>query len=293
MFFCPESPLNQPSNQQTNKPTTDPPPPPLRAGITYTRYFSTPLPCLDLVTQFNPDTLTWGGLAAPSSIDINLTLASPTSPSSDLSQHPGFSVHPVAWCSSTPNGLTPMPVALYIVSTPSGLADALVGIAANVSSSPAAVAAMRTVFPATVSIGQGTSISDVVQLAASQNRSIGVGVPLLLMPSIYPLQYGAPPPPSPVVLDLSGCIGCVSLMGQARVYLTNLHLTGLQRPGPGSSSSNGDGGHLSSPLWAFQFNRSSGATSITLYNVTLTLPQVCHTTQPKGLPKDLCCFKSF
>ena len=100
-----------------------------------------------------------------------------------------------------------------------------------------------------------------------------------------PLQLGAPPPPS-VTLDLSGCIGCVNLTGHARVYLTNLHLTGLEQPGhgpgPSSSSSRSGGGsqlgnttsHLPLALWAFQFNRSSGVPSVILYNVTLTLPQV-------------------
>ena len=234
------------------------------------------------MTQFNADTLTWGGVGNAAAVHINVTVTTtPTSDFSDLSQHPGFSVKPVWYCSN-PNNLTPISFGLYIVSTPAGLADSLLSIAAKVASSPAGVLATLYIFPALVIIEKDMSINDVVQLAASQNGSVGLSVPLLLTPALYPLQLEAPVPPS-VALDLSGCIGCVSLTGHARVYLTDLHLTGLQHPGPGPSSSSssgssgsatGDGSDLSLPLWSFQFNRSSSIPSVILYNVTLTLPQV-------------------
>ena len=86
-----------------------------------------------------------------------------------------------------------------------------------------------------------------------------------------------------MTLDLTGCVGCMSLSKKTvHMYLMNIGLTGLERLAAlnsgGSSSSSGDDGAalLSLPLWAFQFNRSSGNTTnvqVFLRNVTLTLPQ--------------------
>ena len=252
------------------------------------------------MTQFNTDTFTWGGVQAVEAVHINVTLTSSnTSGSSDLSQHPSFSVKPVWYCSN-PNNLTPLSHGLYIVSTPAELADSLLSIAANVARNPAGVLATLYGFPTLVILAQDMSINDVVQLAASQSVGVGLSVPLILISATYPLEEGVLVPPS-VTLDLSGCIGCVSLMGHARLYLSNLHLTGLQRPGPSngssgsssssgnSSSATGDGSDLSLPLWSFQFHRSSSTPAIMLYNVTLTLAQVPppytlhhtpHTTHP-------------
>ena len=250
----------------------------LHAEITRFGYIYQPLPGLDPVTQFSTDTLTFGGSKSATIVRINVTVTTTTTSGySDLSQHPGFSVKPVWYCSNA-NNLRPLSYGLYIVSTPAGLVDSLLSIAANVSSNPAAVAVTLDVFPALIIIEQDVSINDVAQLAASQNSSVSLVVPLLLTSPPYPLLSGAPVPPSQT-LDLSGCIGCVSLTGPARVYLTNLHLTGLHRPspspGPGPGPiSNVDGRQLSLALWALQFNRSSGIPSVILYNVTLTLPQV-------------------
>ena len=106
--------------------------------------------------------------------------------------------------------------------------------------------------------------------------SVSLGLPVLLTGPLFPTQVGVPIPTS-VTLDLAGCLGCMSPSNSsAHVYINHLHLTGLERPAPvvSSSSSNGsDGTQLSLPLWSFQFNRSSGSPSVTLYNVTLTLPQ--------------------
>ena len=105
---------------------------------------------------------------------------------------------------------------------------------------------------------------------------VSLGLPLMLTGPLFPTQLGAPIPTS-VVLDLAGCLGCMSLSNRsAHVYIYNLSLIGLERPvdsSSGSSSWSGDGTQLSLPLWAFHFNRSSGSPSVTLHNVTLTLPQ--------------------
>ena len=122
-----------------------------------------------------------------------------------------------------------------------------------------------------IMIEQSMAAVDVVQAGG-----ISLGLPLMLTGPLFPTQLGAPIPTS-VVLDLAGCLGCMSLSNSsAHVYIIGLCLTGLERPAVGSSGSSsggGDGSHLSFPLWAFQFNRLSSSPSVTLYNVTLTLPQ--------------------
>ena len=236
------------------------------------------IPGLDMATLYMPTTLIWGGVITSASVHLNVTLTtSATSGSSDLGQHPGFSIKPLFYCSNTHN-ITPLSHGLYIISTSTmGLADALLDIAANVTSSPGAASTAVDGAPTLAIIEQDMSINGVVQLAASQNSSVGLGVPLIITSSLYPLQLGDPVPPC-VTLDLSGCVGCVSLTGPARVYLTNLHLTGLQRPGISNGVRGGDGSQLSLPLWALQANRSASVPPIILYNVTLTLPQVPPTT---------------
>ena len=113
---------------------------------------------------------------------------------------------------------------------------------------------------------------------------VSLGMPLLLTGPLFPSRLGAPIPTS-VALDLSGCIGCMSLINRsAHLYIYDLHLIGLERPVGSSSSSSGDGTQLSLPLWAFHFNRSSGSPSVTLHNVTLTLPQEEFRLLLAGLP---------
>ena len=116
---------------------------------------------------------------------------------------------------------------------------------------------------------------------------ISLGLPLLLTGPLFPTQLRAPIPTS-VVLDLAGCLGCMSLSNRsAHVYIYDLSLIGLERPAVSSSSnssSSGDGTQLSLPLWAFQFNRSSGSPSVTLYNVTLILPKEEFRLLLAGLP---------
>ena len=125
--------------------------------------------------------------------------------------------------------------------------------------------------PTIIIVEQGMAALDVVA-----GGGVSLGLPLVLMGSPFPSQLGAPIPTS-VILDLAGCLGCMSLSNSsAHVYIIGLCLTGLERPAVGSSGSSsggGDGSHLSFPLWAFQFNRLSSSPSVTLYNVTLTLPQ--------------------
>ena len=135
---------------------------------------------------------------------------STTSGSSDLGLHPGFSIKPLFYCSN-PHNISPLSHGLYIMSTSTmGLADALLDIAANVTSSPGAASTAVDGVPTLAIVEQDVGINDVVQLAASQNSSVGLGVPLIITSSLYPLQLGDPAPP-PVKLDLSGCVGCVSL----------------------------------------------------------------------------------
>ena len=68
------------------------------------------------------------------------------------------------------------------------------------------------------------------------------------------------PAPTSVTLDLAGCIGCLLLKndpvhGQVHVYLSGIHVTGLEAA---YSSSNGSsctqGTPLALPLWAYPLN---------------------------------------
>ena len=123
-----------------------------------------------------------------------------------------------------------------------------------------------------VIIEEDMTASDVVLLASRLNGSISIGLPTLLTGPPFPTQLGAPVPAS-VSLDLSGCIGCVTLThSAAHVYLAHMHLTGLERPAA-EYLSYGLEYNLTFPLWAFQFNRSAGSSPrVTLRNVSLTLP---------------------
>ena len=130
-----------------------------------------------------------------------------------------------------------------------------------------------------IMIEQSMAAVDVVQAGG-----ISLGLPLMLTGPLFPTQLGAPTLTS-VALDLAGCLGCISLSNHsAHVYIYDLQLIGLERPVDSSSSWSGDGTQLSLPLWAFHFNRSSGSPSVTLHNVTLTLPQVEFRLLLAGLP---------
>ena len=133
-----------------------------------------------------------------------------------------------------------------------------------------------------VVIEQDMTFAEVAAAASRQpNSSIAIGMPLFLSCPLYPVKSGVPPPAS-VTLDLSGCIGCMSLTDNGVVvYLSNLHLTGLapllasgtlgDHSSRGNSSGSGD--LLALPLWAFEFNRCpSCRAGVWLQNVSLTLP---------------------
>ena len=121
------------------------------------------------------------------------------------------------------------------------------------------------------------NVSDLVLLASRlDGSSVRLSIPVILSGPPYPTQLGLPAPAS-VTLNLAGCFACISLANTSSVYLSNLHLTGLERPV--NSSSNSSSGSSSNGMWAFQFNRSSSSNHssssvwVSLHNVTLTLPR--------------------
>ena len=194
----------------------------------------------------------------------NVTMSSNTT-FLGLDAHPGFSTLPPAWC--TPPTSTPLESLYFSISTPGGLAAALEHVSVTLGGQAAAVAAATSFMPATIILEQSVSAADVVQLASLKaNGSISLNLPLMLSLPYFPVQLGVPIPAS-VALDLSGCLGCLSLLdSQVHVYLAGIQLTGLaplDGPGnsnssSGSSSSSISGASLALPLWAFHFNRSSG-----------------------------------
>ena len=163
--------------------------------------------------------------------------------------------------------------------------------AASVTYSPVDVLFTLTVLPDIIVLEQDVGIADA--MAGHLNGSASVSLPLLLTGPPYPTRLGVSAPAS-VTLDFSGCVGCMDLAGgdTAQVYLSNLHLTGLERPAVGNGSSSGGGGVSSGPpgssstdpapapslaLWAFRFNRTADAAAggvprVRLHNVSVTLP---------------------
>ena len=110
---------------------------------------------MDKVTAFNSESIVWGSVVGSSANSINVSLA--TQDNTFLynpSQHPGFTIHPVFYCSKPPN-LTFVTEGFLFVATSAELAGALLQISmVNVSSNPEAAAAAFTVFPSTVVLDQ-------------------------------------------------------------------------------------------------------------------------------------------
>ena len=178
-----------------------------------------------------------------------------------LDAHPEFSALPPAWC--TPPTSTPLDSLYFSISTPGGLAAALQHISVILGSLATAVAAATSFMPATIILEQSVSAADVVQQASLKaNSSISLNLPLLLSDPYYPAVKLGVPIPASVALDLSGCLGCLSLSdSQVHVYLAGIQLTGLaplDGPDISNSSSTISSASLTLPLWAFHFNRSSG-----------------------------------
>ena len=182
------------------------------------------------------------------------------------------------------NNRTPHSSGFFSKATSAGLADALADLSAQNNTADLNFA--LTIAPNIVVLEQDMNMSDVLQLPPGQNggSSVSLIMPLLLMGPPYPTMQLGVPPPTNVTLDLTGCLGCISVSNiNAHVYLINLHISGLeQRPAPSSggsggrgvaASGSGMGAGVSLALWAFEFDRSSGNVSVTLRNVTLTLPQ--------------------
>ena len=162
------------------------------------------------------------------------------------------------------------------------MADSLLLLATTMASNPNMMTVAVGIMPSTIILEQNLTAAGVVHLAGSSpGDSVNISAPVLLSGPPFPFQLGVPPP-AYVTLDLTGCVGCMSLAKTTvHVYLMNIGLTGLERPaaftsssssGGSSSGSSGDGGaaQLSLPIWAFQFDRSS--MQVYLRNVMLTLP---------------------
>ena len=199
-----------------------------------------------------------------------------------LSQHPGFAIQPLSLC-RPPGPIPPLMQAsdFFSVSMASGLLDALLQLYTTIATDPLASGTAEVIWPSMVVVEQDLSASELVQHARS-NGSVIINAPLLIMGPPFPTQLGQPIPATQVTLDLAGCSGCLVLPDSTvHVYLSDLHLTGLERPAAGNAGSGANysaGGAAQLPLpswvlWAFQFDRLSGNLSLHLRNVTLTLPQ--------------------
>ena len=173
----------------------------------------------------------------------------------------------------------------FSTGTSAGLASAILQVSNFIYSNPAWLTFAYSATTPAIMLEADVTAADLVQLASQQanGSNIIISTPLLMIGPLpeFPLQRGVPNPAS-VTLDLTGCVGCLSLASsKVHFYLSNLHLTGLMLPPAAAasfapnSSSGGDssGAALTLPLWAFQFVRVPGNASVHLYNVTLTLPR--------------------
>ena len=215
------------------------------------------------------EAVVWGAMKSAGSLNYNVSVVSYASSMDELSRHPGYSIKPLWWCLN-PKNQTPVSGLFFSTATSAGLADSLLQLSTAGEDDPAARAFTQAVFASTVIIEQNMTTLDVVD-----RGGVSLVLTLLLTGPPFPSHLGVPPPSS-VTLDLAGCLSCISLSNStAHVYIFGLSLTGLERPAvsSNSSSSSGNGTQLTLPLWAFQFNRSSASPSVTLHNVTLTLPQ--------------------
>ena len=242
------------------------------------------------VLLLNADAGVFGNWQTPEAYYFNLSFVTPASSLVNLSAHPGFSVKPLVYCSNPNSNVRPHSGGFFSVATSEGLADSLLQLSAI--NDPVNVHYFLTVFPSVIILEQDMAATNLLLLVPRPDRSsVSIGLPLLLTGPPYSTQLGLPAAPASVSLDLSGCLGCVSLPNNtAHMYLSNLHLTGLERPADSSSNlpltglerpvaaaaanNSGGGAYQLWAMWAFQFNRSAGSVMrVTLRNVTLTLPQ--------------------
>ena len=110
---------------------------------------------MDKVIDFNSKSTIWGGLLGPSAEYSNVSLATQDdSLLYNASQHPGFNVQPLFYCSN-PHNLTPQTEGFLFSATSAELADALLQTSMiNVTSNPAATNFAFTVFPSVVVLEQ-------------------------------------------------------------------------------------------------------------------------------------------
>ena len=78
----------------------------------------------------NTDSLVIGAMQSPEAYYYNVSLVTPNSSLVDLSEHTGFNVQPLWWCSN-PNGLVPHSKGFYSIATSGMLADSLLQISAD------------------------------------------------------------------------------------------------------------------------------------------------------------------
>ena len=110
---------------------------------------------MDKVIAFNSVSTVWGGMIGATAENINVSLASQDdSVLYNASQHPGFNVQPVFYCSN-PHNLTARSQGFFFVAASAELAGALLQISSiNGTNNPSAVTAAFTVFPSVVVLEQ-------------------------------------------------------------------------------------------------------------------------------------------
>ena len=110
---------------------------------------------MDLAIAFNSKSTVWGGMIGATAENINVSLATQDdSLLYNASQHPGFSVQPLFYCSNLHN-LTALAGVFLFVATSAELADALLQVSMiNMTSNPAATAFAFQFFPSVVILEQ-------------------------------------------------------------------------------------------------------------------------------------------
>ena len=232
----------------------------------------------------NNHSLVYADVQTPASWAINMTID--WSPTFDLQQHPGFSLHPLFLCPPDPQRRTPPPNLFYTTNKAVGLASALMSLQAAILSNPLATIYAMYAFPAIVILEEDLSVEDVVKLASSNGQGVGLSLPLILMSPKYPTRLGVPP--ADMTLDLTGCVSCISMADspQVHVYLTGVHLTGLQPLLGGSSAAAAAAAAGSGTTPGANLTLSTPGANLTLptpgANLTLSTPSANLTLSTPG-----------
>ena len=225
------------------------------------------------VLQMSQSCVEVGGVRMPVSYFFNVSMTASAFLAPSLSQeHPGFTLRPLSWCMPMSESRPLTSLRMFFINNSSQLTDMLLISLPVLERNWLSTSSALPSFPITVIFPQSVAITDLLAELAkssaatspSSPASASVTLPLMLMGPAFPYQVGQAVP-GDVTLDLTGCIGCISLSSfQAQVYITGIHLSGLEPLDPSTSSmatngSNSGSSSSNSSSWGSGSSSSNGS----------------------------------